>query len=145
MKAQSSKMIEMPEIRFGFEDLDVWKRAINLADRVIELVEKLSTPKKHYRLIENLEAAAASVAVNIAEGKGRFSKKEFVQFLYIARGSLYETVTVLILFEKRKWISTEDFTALMSESKEIAGMLMGLIKSIGCGSFRTTLKCFDNG
>ncbi|MBI5605158.1 MAG: four helix bundle protein [Deltaproteobacteria bacterium] len=47
--------------------------------------------------------------MKIAEGKGRFSKKEFVQYLYIARGSLYETMTLLEIFKRRNWISHEKY------------------------------------
>ena len=66
----------------------------------------MNTPRKHYRLIEQLEASSASVALNISEGKGRFSKKEFKHFLYIARGSLYETVTLLQILIKKNWFKS---------------------------------------
>lgn len=55
---------------FPFEKLDVWKLAIDLADYVLNLLEKLPTVK-HLRLISQMEAAATSPAQNIAEGKGR--------------------------------------------------------------------------
>ncbi len=67
---------------------------------------------------------SASVSMNIAEGKGRRSKKEFIQYLYIARGSLYETVTLAILFEKRNWISKEELEKLESEAFEIVSMII---------------------
>ena len=91
-------------MKFGFEDLEVWNKAIEFADQVIDLIECLDTNRKHFRLIEQLEATSTSIAMNIAEGKGRYSKKEFRQFLYIARGSLYETVTLLEIFRRRGWI-----------------------------------------
>ena len=68
--------------------------------------------------------------MNISEGKGRFSKKEFVHFLYIARGSLYETMTLLEIFLKRQWISQEEFSSVKNETREIAKMLNGFINSI---------------
>jgi len=61
-------------MKFGFEDLVVWERATDFADQVIDLVEDLDTNRKHFRLIEQLEAASTSIAMNIAEGKGRFQK-----------------------------------------------------------------------
>jgi len=70
-----------------FEDLEVWCKAVEFAKGVIELAESVETDRKHFRLIEQLEASSTSIALNIAEGKGRYSKKEFVQFLYIARNS----------------------------------------------------------
>src|SRR3990172_7009574 len=94
----------MGEIWFSFEDLEVWKKAIEFAYKVIQLTEKIDTDRKHYRLIEQLESSSTSIASNIAEGKGRYSKKEFIQFLYIARGSLYETIALLIIFRKKDWI-----------------------------------------
>lgn len=115
---------------FAFKDLLVWEKAIEFADFAISLSENLNTPKKHFRMVEQFESACTSVAMNIAEGKGRNSKKEFVQFLYIARGSLYETVTLAIIFSKRAWISEEDLDKLENDAIEIASMLKGLINAI---------------
>ncbi|MBW2195221.1 MAG: four helix bundle protein [Deltaproteobacteria bacterium] len=68
-----------------------------------------------------------------AEGKGRFSKKEFVQYLYISRGSLYETMTLLVVFRRKKWISDDRYFQIESGAKEIASMIKGLINSISNG------------
>lgn len=116
--------------KFGFQNLEVWQRAVDFADSVIHLSEKLNSDRRHLRLIEQLESASTSVALNIAEGKGRHSKKEFVQFLYIARGSLYETITLLTIFEKRNWIKKEDLEGLLEKAEELARMIMGLVNSI---------------
>ena len=115
---------------FAFKDLLVWQKAIDFADYVISLAEDLNSNAKHYRLIEQIEAAASSVASNIAEGKGRNSKKEFRHYLYISRGSLYETVTLAIIFQRRNWISQEDLERVEAEALEIASMTKGLINSI---------------
>ena len=108
---------------FKFEELEIWQRAVEFADLVIETVESLETPRNHFRLIEQLEAAATSVAMNIAEGKGRYSKKEFVHYLYIARGSLFETVTLLKIIHKRRWISDEQVAELNQFAIALAKML----------------------
>ena len=68
--------------------------------------------------------------MNIAEGKGRFSKKEFVQYLYISRGSLYETMTLLEILRRMKWITDDNYSQLEGQGKEIAAMTKGLINSI---------------
>lgn len=115
---------------FAFEELEVWQRAVVFADQVIELTEHLSTQQKHFRLIGQLETAVTSVPMNIAEGKGRYSKKEFVQFLYIARGSLYETVTLLRIFQKRGWISEVNYHALADKATTISKMISALIASV---------------
>jgi four helix bundle protein len=115
---------------FIFEELEVWQRAIEYADLMIDVAENLQSPRNHFRLIEQLESAATSVAMNIAEGKGRYSKKEFVHFLYIARGSLFETITLLKLFERRGWIEEVQAQLLYEKAGEIGKMLNNLIKAV---------------
>ena len=116
--------------RMGHKDLIVWQKSMVFANEVIDVVENLETTRKHYRLIEQLESAVTSVPMNIAEGKGRNSKKEYVHFLYIARGSLYETLTLLEIFQMRKWISNDHFILLESQANELGKMINGLIRSI---------------
>jgi len=77
-----------------------------------------------------LESAATSPALNIAEGKGRFSKKEFVHFLYIARGSLFETVTLLVIFSRRGWIKDIEFRELKRDAVKLGKRISALINSI---------------
>lgn len=115
---------------FAFEDLLVYQRALDFSVLVINMIDKVETSRRHYRLIEQMEAACTSIALNIAEGKGRFSKKEFKHFLFIARGSLYETITMLQIFNKKNWIRIEDYQYLYRESEEINKMLSGLINSL---------------
>jgi len=120
----------MNNIKFAFEELEVWQKSVEYAGEVIRLIENLETARRHYRLIEQLEGACTSVALNIAEGKGRFSKKEFIQFLYIARGSLYEAVTLLIIFQRNNWISEEQLKGLKQFADQISKMLSSLISSL---------------
>jgi four helix bundle protein len=115
---------------YSFEDLDVWQRAVEFANEVISVVDKLNTDRKHFRVIEQLESAVTSIAMNIAEGKGRFSKKEFIQFLYIARGSLFETITLMEIFKKRDWLNNAQYNSLRNEGDEIGKMLSSLINSL---------------
>ena len=116
--------------KFQFENLEVWQKAVNFADDILTLLEEFETTRKHYRLFEQMESACTSISMNIAEGKGRYSKKEFIHFLYISRGSLFEVVTLLTIFKKRGWISEEKFTMLKSASFQIGKMLNGLINSV---------------
>jgi len=115
---------------FAFEKLQVYQKALDFAVHVIETIDEIDAPRKHYRLIEQIEASSTSVASNISEGKGRYSKKEFKQYLYIARGSLYETVARLQIFLKLKWLNDSAFKDLYAEAEEINKMLSGLINSI---------------
>lgn len=123
----------MESTRSAYRDLVVWQRGMEFANAVIDLTEKLETERRHYRLVEQLEAAATSIPMNIAEGKGRFSRKEFIRFLFVARGSLYETMTLLDIFKLRHWISIENFDSLEQQSNEIAMMLNGLVRSLHSG------------
>jgi len=125
-----SKEIRTNSVKFSFEDLEVWQKAIDFADRVIGVIDKLSTDRKHHRLIEQLESCAASVSMNIAEGKGRYSKKEFIQSLYIARGSLYEAIALLIIFHKKNWIDEAQLDELKGLGSEIGRMISSLINSV---------------
>jgi len=117
-------------MQLAYKELAVWKRAVNFAVAVIDTVEGISTDRKHYRLLEQIEACSSSVSMNIAEGKGRFSKKEFTQYLYISRGSLYETLTLLEIFRQRNWISDNQYKELEHEGLEIAAMIKGLINAV---------------
>jgi len=115
---------------FAFEDLKVYQKSLEFAVNVIRIIDEIEAPRKHYRLIEQIEASSTSVASNISEGKGRYSKREFKQYLYISRGSLYETVTRLQIFRKLTWLSEDSFLRLYREAEEINKMLSGLINSI---------------
>jgi len=103
---------------------------VDFVNDVIDASEVLDTDRKHFRLMEQLESASTSIALNIAEGKGRYSKEEFIQFLYIAIGSLYETVTLLCIFEKRGWVDSITACNLLAKAEELAKMIVGLINSI---------------
>jgi len=115
---------------FSFQELKVWQKAVDFAEVVIRVIDELDTPRKHYRLIEQLESASTSVAMNVAEGKGRQSTREFIQFLYIARGSLFEVVTLLIILQRVGWIGDEKVRELEKMAQEITKMLNSLIKSM---------------
>lgn len=68
--------------------------------------------------------------MNIAEGKGRESKKEYVRFLYIARESIYETLTLLEIFLRKGWIQSDTYQSLENDALEVIRMLKGLINEI---------------
>jgi len=114
---------------FPFEKLDVWNMAVDLADRVLNLLENLSI-NKHLRLISQMEGAVTSVAQNIAEGKGRQHRKEFLQYLSIAQGSLYETITLNEIFRRRKLFSEDESQEIRKRGEEIDRKLNGLMNSI---------------
>jgi four helix bundle protein len=77
-----------------------------------------------------MRKASVSVAANIAEGAARESKREYLHFLYIARGSLAETEYFLHLSEKLGYLSNEHFSSLSSMCNRTFGALHGLIESV---------------
>jgi four helix bundle protein len=71
-------------MKFAHENLEVWDKAVDFAVEVINTIENISTDRRHYRLLEQIEASSTSVAMNIAEGKGRFSNKVLlIQFPHL--------------------------------------------------------------
>lgn len=121
---------ELNRIRFPFEELTVWQKALDFAESVIGVTGNINTDRRHFRLLEQLESAAASVAANIAEGKGRYSKKEFIQYLYVARGSLFEAITFLTIFNRKSWIEDEQLDNFKILADEINKMISSLVKAI---------------
>ena len=119
----------MNEYIFPFEKLEVWQLSVELADYVLELLESFP-PNKHIRLVGQMEAAVTSPSQNIAEGKGRQYKKEFIQYLHIAQGSLYEVVTLNEVFRRRKLFSEKDAQEVRSRCEQIDRKLNGLINSL---------------
>jgi four helix bundle protein len=114
---------------FPFEKLEVWHDAVDLADFVLQLLESFPT-NKYFRLIGQMEAAISSVPQNIAEGKGRQYKKEFIQYLYIAEGSLFEALTLTEIMRRRHLITPEDAVNIRQQAETIDRKLHGLINSL---------------
>ena len=119
----------MNQYLFPFEKLDVWNLSVDLAEYVLNLLEKLPS-NKHLRLISQMEAAVTSASQNIAEGKGRQHKKEFVQFLHIAQGSVYEVVTLNEVFRRNGLFSSEQSDEVRNRCEQIDRKLNGLINSL---------------
>jgi len=123
-------MTAAKEPHFSFKELNVWQKAVAFATKVIRAIDDFETPRKHYRLIEQLEAACTSVAMNIAEGKGRQTTKEFIQYLFIARGSLFEVMTLLIILQNLDWVTPKQVNDFQADAEEITKMLNALIKAM---------------
>ena len=116
-------------MQFHFEQLTVWQEAIELVTVIYE-VTKPFPQDELFGITRQMRRAAVSIPANIAEGKGRYNKKEFVQFLYTARGSLYEVVTLLKLAAKLKYLSEEQHRQFVPLVEVILSKLSGLINSL---------------
>ena len=117
------------EFVFPFEKLEVWQLAVDLADFIFSLLE-MFPPNKHFRIISQMEAAVTGISQNIAEGKGRQYKKEFIQFLYISEGCLFETLTLADVMRRRKLFSDNDAMEIRGRSEVIDRKLHGLVNSV---------------
>ena len=114
---------------FKFENLEVWKKAIDLSFHVHELTRKF--PKEElFILTTQIKRAVDSIALNIAEGSTGQSNAEFKKFLGYAIRSSAEVISCLYLAKKRSLINDEQFTSLYSETEIIAKMSQALRKSI---------------
>ncbi|MEQ9411972.1 MAG: four helix bundle protein [Fuerstiella sp.] len=109
----------------SFEDLDVWKKACNLAVFVYESL----VDHRDFGLKDQMQRAAVSIASNIAEGSER-SVKDFARFLSIARGSSSELRTQAYIAHKIGTLSAESMNHIVQESKQINRMLYALSRSI---------------
>ena len=106
------------------KDLDVWKKSMDLVERVYRRTERFPDSEK-YGLTNQIRRCAVSVSSNIAEGAARNTDKEFVQFCNIALGSLSELETQLLIAERLKYSQNID---ILENVVEIRRMLLGLIK-----------------
>jgi len=113
----------------SFRDLVVWQKAMVLATDVYAVTGGF--PKSEtYGLTNQLRRASVGVPSDIAEGKGRISKREFIQMLARARGSLFEVATQLEISKRLSYVGAPEFTRLTAECDEVGKLLNGLIRSL---------------
>lgn len=126
----------MGEVR-THKDLDVWKEAMQLVKEVYRWSAAL--PREEiYGLTAQIRRAAVSIPSNIAEGAARDSRKEFLQFLYIALGSLSELETQILL--ARDLFSLEG-EKISTQVETLRKLLLGLIRSLKGGGGDTDVGC----
>ncbi|HEX8815695.1 MAG TPA: four helix bundle protein [Terriglobales bacterium] len=113
----------------SFKELRVWQEAMALT---VEIYKRTQGFPKHeiYGLTQQIRRAAVSVPSNIAEGKGRYSDKDFSRFLFHARGSLQEVQTQLLIAQQLQYMSGEDAQRLISLAEGVGRALSGLITSL---------------
>ncbi len=104
------------------KDLIVWQKALALAASVYRLVKEMPRVEE-YRLTSQMVRAAASVPANIAEGHARGTRKDYANFVNIARGSLAELETFLLLVIEIGLIKSETVRTVLSDCDEVGRML----------------------
>jgi four helix bundle protein len=113
---------------FAFEKLFVYQKAIDFANAVCSLTKEF--PRGYFFLADQLNRAALSIAANIAEGNGRFTKADRKNFFGIARGSVQECVPLLELAARQNLLAADRHQLLKANLEEIAKMLSGLINGL---------------
>ena len=113
----------------SYEDLFVWQKAMDLTEEIYRLVKFLPR-EKTYALSDQMRRAVVSIPSNIAEGHGRSSTREFINFLSIARGSLTELRTQIQICQRLKYFSESESEFATSLCVEIYKMLNALISRL---------------
>ena len=113
---------------FAFEKLLVYQKSVDFADQICSRTENF--PRGYGFLVDQVNRAALSIAANIAEGNGRFTKPDRRNFFGIARGSVQECVPLLELALRRSLLAPSGHEVLKAQLEEIARMLSGLIKGL---------------
>jgi four helix bundle protein len=115
--------------QFNFLDWQVYKDAQSLVTFSLRLVKKL--PKEHrFELSSQLIRSSSSIVLNIAEGSGKSSQKDFSHFIDIALGSLYETIANMDILRNNNLISGDEFEMGKEKSANIARQLGGFKKKL---------------
>jgi four helix bundle protein len=114
---------------FPFEQLEVWRRSVSFAEKLLSFADQKIDRKDAFSLGEQLRRAVISISNNIAEGGGRNNRKEKKYFYNIARGSVYEVVNLLEICKRRGYLEQGSHATLYRDAEEIARMLSGLMNS----------------
>jgi four helix bundle protein len=112
-----------------YQDLKVWQHAIDLTLESYDLTDRFP-PHERFGLTSQIRRAAVSIPSNIAEGQGRAHRPEFLNFLSIARGSLQELETLLVIAERRHYLPEKQLVKIRGMSDEVSRMLSGLRRAL---------------
>lgn len=112
----------------GYKNLEIWQKGIELT-LLCYKTTAVFTKSEIYGLTSQINRSASSIPANIAEGYGRHTNKEFIQFLYIALGSCNELETHLIIANKLGYIVEENFRSIEKLRDEVACKLSGFIRN----------------
>jgi four helix bundle protein len=113
----------------SYQDLIVWQKGIDYVEICYQVSENFPA-KEVYGLTAQLRRAAVSIPSNIAEGYGRETRGEYIHFLGIAKGSLKESETQLVIAKRLKFISNEELQRALAQAETVGKLLFALIKSL---------------
>ena len=113
-----------------YRDLLVWQKGLGLAKQIYQLTQSFPNEER-YGLTTQIRRAAVSIPSNIAEGQARSGKKEFIQFLYFARGSLAEIDTQCLIAKDLGYVSEKQYEDIYTTIDELKRMLYSLVNKLG--------------
>jgi four helix bundle protein len=113
----------------SYRDLKVWQEAMNLAESCYKTT-KLFPKEETYGMISQIRRSAASIPANISEGYGRRTRGEYIQFLYIAQGSLKELETHLLLSIRVELESSKTINPSLNQCDSVGKLLLFLIRAL---------------
>jgi four helix bundle protein len=117
----------MDKEKQGLESLEIWQRAIEYAVNVCQNVIPLFPTEEKWALSSQLRRSVQSIPANIAEGYGRYHYQETIHFFYIARGSMAETKTYLVLAYRLGYLHEINYQNYLDELIELGKMTHGYI------------------
>lgn len=130
----------MGEKNQGLESLEIWRKAVDFAVEICENVIALFPQEEKWALASQLRRSAQSIPANIAEGYGRYHFQETIHFCYIARGSMAETKTHLVLAFRLGYIQDPTYNKYLNLLNELGMMTHGYITHLRKEKARNELK-----
>jgi four helix bundle protein len=115
--------------KFRFMDLEIWQDAIELGNKLFDVADALES-RKLYRFADQLRGSGLSMSNNIAEGSGSRSRREFSNFLNIAKRSTFENANVIIVLENRGLVSQAVATALLEKLDHLCRKMTNFQKAL---------------
>jgi four helix bundle protein len=126
---ESRRNLRPTRPHWRFEDLEIWQLARDLALKFHRVADDLER-RRLYRYAEQLRAAGLSLSNNIAEGSGSSHKQEFIQFLNIARRSLFEDASMLLVFEKLGLLESHYVAELLTDCDVLSRKITNFSRSL---------------
>ncbi|HNF49896.1 MAG TPA: four helix bundle protein [Chitinophagales bacterium] len=112
-----------------YKNLILWQHSMELVTSIYTVTKTFPESEK-FKLISQFNRAVVSIPSNMAEGYGRASAKNYIQFLKISIGSVYKVETLLLISKKLNYLSSEKYIKFQNLLEEISELLNGLISSI---------------
>jgi len=112
------------------KQLQVWQKAIALCEAIYQVTHRFPDDER-FGLTTQMRRAAVSIPSNLAEGYGRGTRRDYRQFVRIARGSAFEVETQILVAQRLGFLTDDAANVLVSQVREVLRMLNGLIRSLG--------------